>query len=264
MTPSWMSAWVPIDDLGLARGDPGERLRALLALDRGGQQLDPVGAAPQQAAQREEVLLGQDLGGGHEGRLVAVLEDDDHGEERHQRLARAHVALDEAVHGVGRAEVVGDLPQDAPLRPGEREGQDALHRLASGVLDLEGRALPLRAHAAAAPGEAELEEKQLLEDQAQVAGRAEARSGGRDRRPRRAGARAGGPRRGRSRASRSRRSAGSGSGEAGGHLLREVREDAPQGLDRERAELLVDRDEAAGVDAAVLVPLDDLVLRASA
>ena len=50
-------------------------------------------------------------------------------------------------------------------------------------------------------------------------------------------------------------------GQVGGHLLREVREDAPQRLDRERAELLVDRDEAAGVDPAVLVPLDDLVLR---
>ena len=114
--------------------------------------------------------------------------------------------------------------------------------------------------AAAAPGEAELEEEQLLEDEAHVARRAEAveeveivRLAGQVHAPQ-----------GLAAADEREPLAevpGQGVLEAHGHLLREVREDAPQGLDRERAELLVDRDEAAGVDPAVLVPLDDLVLR---
>ena len=76
--------------------------------------------------------------------------------------------------GCGEPQVVGDLAQDAPLRAGERERQDALDGLASGVRHLECLPLALRAHAAAAPGEAELEQQQLLQDQPHVAGRAEA------------------------------------------------------------------------------------------
>jgi hypothetical protein len=43
-------------------------------------------------------------------------------------------------------------------------------------------------------------------------------------------------------------------------LLRELREHAAQRLHRQAAELLVDRHDPAGVDAPVLVLLDDLVL----
>ncbi len=248
------------DDLRLPGGDAGQRLRALPALDGGGEELHTVGAALQQPPQGEEVLLGQDLGRSHEGRLVAVLQDDDHREKRHERLARAHVALDQPVHGVGGPQVVRDLAQHPPLRPGQGKGKDPLHRLAGGVPDLESGAPPLGAHADAAPGEADLEEEQLLQDEPHVPRRAEGvqpleRVGvaGQMHAPERLAAaddreplaHVGGDR----------------VGEVGGHLLREVREDPPQRLDGERPELLVDGDEAAGVDAAVLVPLDDLVLR---
>ncbi len=248
------------DDLRLAGGDAGERRLALAALDGRGEELDAVGAALQEAAQREEVLLGQDLGGRHQGRLPAVLDHDHHREEGHEGLARAHVALDEAVHGVGRAQVVRDLPDDPPLRPRQREGQDPLHRLAGGVADLEGGALALGAHAAPAPGEAELEEQQLLEDEPHVPRRAE---GVQQLEPVGVAGQVHPPQRlaapddreplaevGRQRVL-----------EAEGHLLREVGEDAAQGLHGERPELLVDGDEPPGVDAAVLVLLHDLVLR---
>ncbi len=160
---------------------------------------------------------------------------------------------------MGRPQVVRDLPQHPPLRPGEREGEDALHRLASGVLHLEGRALPLGAQPAAAAGEAELEEQQLLQDQPHVARRAE---GVQLLEPVDVAGQVDAPERLATADDREPLTQGGGErvGQVGGHLLREVREDAPQRLDGERAELLVDRDEAPGVDAAVLVPLDDLVL----
>ena len=57
---------------------------------------DQVG---QQLADAEEVLLGQDLGGGHEGALMAPLDGHQQGGHRHHRLARTDVALQQPVHG---------------------------------------------------------------------------------------------------------------------------------------------------------------------
>ena len=97
-TPSWMRAWVPTTT-------------STVPLGHGGQHPGPIGrvggeqghAHPHQAGQRlqpEEVLLGEDLGGGHDRPLVAALDRDEQGRHRHHRLARAHLALEEAVHGV--------------------------------------------------------------------------------------------------------------------------------------------------------------------
>ena len=161
-------------DLRLARGQAGQGAGAVLAAGQGarGHALHRVGAARQQAAEGEEVLLGQDLGGRHESALVAVLQRDDHGQERHQRLARPHVALHQAVHGMGRLHVVRDLAQHALLRAGEAEGQDALHHLARAVGDVEGDPLAPVLHALPAQGQPELEEEQLLQDEAEVGGAA--------------------------------------------------------------------------------------------
>ena len=53
------------------------------------------------------VLLGQHLGGRHERALVAALHGGEQGADGDDRLARADVALQQPVHGVGRGQVGG-------------------------------------------------------------------------------------------------------------------------------------------------------------
>ena len=72
----------------------------------------------------KKVLLGEDLGRGHHGRLVAILHGRQHRAQPHQGLARADVALDEAVHNLGTLHLHGDLGDDPALgaRWGKRQG----------------------------------------------------------------------------------------------------------------------------------------------
>ena len=57
-----------------------------------------VSGAAEQAAYREEVLLGQNLGRGHERGLFAVPSDSEHRGSGHDGLAAAHIALEKAAH----------------------------------------------------------------------------------------------------------------------------------------------------------------------
>ncbi len=83
----------------------------------------------------DEVLLGEDLGRGHQRDLVAGFqrlqgrEGGDHG------LARADVALDQAQHRFLLAEVVGDFIADALLGSGRGEAEvgQVLRRQAGGL-----------------------------------------------------------------------------------------------------------------------------------
>ncbi len=157
-------------DLRLAGSQPLDHRGALLPLEGRREERRLVGASREEAAEGQEVLLREDLGGRHEGGLVSVLEGDDHGEKGDHRLPRAHVALDQPVHGMRGSHVVGDLAEDALLRAGQVEGQDALHRLAHAGADVEGDPLPRAAQAATPESQTELEEEELLEDEADVAG----------------------------------------------------------------------------------------------
>jgi hypothetical protein len=60
--------------------------------------LEPVG-------ELAVVLLGEDLGGRHQHRLAAVLGRLQHGQRGDAGLAAAHVALQQALHRMGRGEV---------------------------------------------------------------------------------------------------------------------------------------------------------------
>ena len=59
------------------------------------------------------VLLGQQLGRGHQGHLVVRLDRLERGEGRHHGLARAHIPLQQPLHGPGARQVGGDLRQAA-------------------------------------------------------------------------------------------------------------------------------------------------------
>ena len=100
------------------RGD----LRALFLACRAGQQAyrsDPFG----QPRNGGEVLCGEDFGRGHQAGLEAVVDRDQHAHQRDERLAAAHVPLQQAVHLVAGGGVLPDFANHALLRAGEREGE---------------------------------------------------------------------------------------------------------------------------------------------
>ena len=165
---------------------------ALAALDAAGQEShDQFSLAAQHrrvahlqtrqvGAQGGGVLLGQDLGRGHEGALAAPVDGHQQGRERDHRLARTHVALQEPVHGQRRRHVGADVAEHAALRPGQREtmsAQELAHQRGPGVrqgarrhvevVGIEGVAHPRRAllEAPAAQRQEELQTQELVEDE---------------------------------------------------------------------------------------------------
>ena len=81
------------------------------------------GQVGQQLTQAEMVLLSEDLGRGHQGPLVPALHGDEESAHCDHGLARADIALQQAVHGEGATEVDLDLADDALLGRGQRVGQ---------------------------------------------------------------------------------------------------------------------------------------------
>ena len=77
----------------------------------------------QEGGQRLEVLFRQHLGGGHQGPLTAAPGAQPAGVGRHHRLARAHVPLDQPVHGPARGHVLRHLVHHPALSPGGGEGE---------------------------------------------------------------------------------------------------------------------------------------------
>jgi hypothetical protein len=155
-------------DLRLAGGDPGEGGRALLALDRGREELDPVGAAPQEPPQGEEVLLGQDLGGSHEGRLVAVLEHDTIPSSATIVLPEPTSPWTRRFMGCGerRSSAISRSTRFCAPVSGKGRMRFTLSRAAAVTSNGPAGAPPAAAPAA---GEAELEEEELLQDEPHVA-----------------------------------------------------------------------------------------------
>ena len=149
------------------RAARGRREQALpgFAPDGVRQERDPDLERLQQAPQRQEVLLGQDLRRRHERGLVPRLDGGEDGEGGDDGLARAHVALEEAVHRVGLGHVGADLAPH-PLLGGRervREGAEQLPPEGPGRVHAEAALAPF---ALAADGETELEQEEVVEDEA--------------------------------------------------------------------------------------------------
>ena len=73
--------------------------------------------------QSGEMLRGQDFRGCHQAGLEAVVQSQEHYHQRHDGLAAAHIALQQAVHLVARAQVLADFLDDALLGVGQWEGE---------------------------------------------------------------------------------------------------------------------------------------------
>jgi hypothetical protein len=83
------------------------------------------------------VLLCQDFCRRHERHLQAVLHGDQRRQQRHDRLAGADIALQQAIHRRRALHVFDDLLQRAALPIGEPERQDGARRLANPIVDMD-------------------------------------------------------------------------------------------------------------------------------
>ena len=91
------------------------------------------------------MLLGQDFGGRHQRALPAGVDTHCRGQRSHHRLASAHIALQQAVHGHGAGQVMGDFLAHAALGAGEGEGQHGQQRFMQRARTI-GHGLPGRQH----------------------------------------------------------------------------------------------------------------------
>ncbi len=127
----------------------------------------------EQLARGQEMLRGENLRGRHQGSLVAVFHGHEHGLKRDNRLARAHIALQQAAHGTGLAHVGDDFAERPLLRGRGMEGKHLADGFAHLVVGGEGDALALF-HAPALELEAQLEKEEFFEDEPAVRGSREA------------------------------------------------------------------------------------------
>ena len=128
---------------------------------------DAAGAVqrPQQLAETQEVLLGQHLGGRHQGGLAAAADHRQHGHQRHHRLARTHLSLQQPVHRPRLAQVGQDLGDGAGLGPGQLERQPPAEALQQFPVHPVGDALAGALALALAAHQHHLHPQQLVEDQ---------------------------------------------------------------------------------------------------
>ena len=127
----------------------------------------------EESSQAQEVLLRQDFRGRHEGHLQAVLHGHQRRQQRDNRLACAHVALKQAVHRLRPLHVVDDFLQRRPLPVSEPERQDLPRGFADAIVHLDRHRLGFPPRRAPAHEHAELEQKELFENQAHLRGRPE-------------------------------------------------------------------------------------------
>ncbi len=136
-----------------------------------GHQLDAEARPRQQPTDGLRVLLGEDLGRRHEGGLQSVFHGQHGREHGDDGLARADVALQQAVHRLGALHVFADLLERRALAGRQLERQHAAQRLADAIVDANGVRLPLGVRLAASQQQPHLEAEELFEDQPALRGR---------------------------------------------------------------------------------------------
>ncbi len=124
----------------LARGEPLSHGGLLHRREPAQQQLGADAQRLHQLRQCDGVLLGQQLGRRHERRLVVVLDRQQHGEQRHHRLAGSHVAHEQSVHPLRSGHVGRDLAERLLLVLRERPREAFPEASGELALDLEGHA----------------------------------------------------------------------------------------------------------------------------
>ena len=114
------------------------------------------------------MLLGQDFGGRHEGRLQPGAHGVQHGRHGHDGLAAAHVPLDQPVHRMGARQVLMNVPEHARLRAGEPERQGLQQALRQRRVELVRQAARLPLDLLALLAQRQLEQQEVLEGEPPV------------------------------------------------------------------------------------------------
>ncbi len=146
-------------DVDLARRQPRQGFVAARAFFASRQAGQPHAGGAGIGFQRCQMLAHQQFGRRHQRRLQARFHRAQHGQQRHDGLARSHIALQQAQHALVAAHVLFDFRQRFQLRIGEGEGQggDRLGLQLSGAGD--------RAALAAAQIGADQQQRQLIGQQ---------------------------------------------------------------------------------------------------
>ena len=128
------------ENLDVARSQVGKNLLSLLALHDTRQQFNPDVHALQERADGLQMLFGKDFRRSHHTCLITIVQGDEHGHQRHERLARTHIALQESVHLSSAAHIGSDFVHHPFLRPcqfeGEMVGIEAVEDVGDAVEDI--------------------------------------------------------------------------------------------------------------------------------
>jgi hypothetical protein len=138
-------------DVCLAAGHELQLGVALAPLDLAAEPADAQAEGLQPAREIQIMLLGQQLGRRHHGGLKAALHSLQRSQGSDQRLARAHVALQQAQHRTAAAQVGQNLPCHAPLCSRWFERQRCQEGGAQRTLSVEHRSAQLICLFAQAP-----------------------------------------------------------------------------------------------------------------
>ena len=80
------------------------------------------------------MLTGEDLGGRHHTRLIAIVDVEKHGEECYEGLTTPYIPLDEAIHLTAADDIGLDLTDDTLLRTRQVKGKTPIEP-AYGIAD---------------------------------------------------------------------------------------------------------------------------------
>ena len=136
---SWISACVPTARWTLPSASALADRAAAWLLGAAGEQLDRDARIAQQVRQRQVVLLREHFGRREQRRLHLVRDGDEHRVERDDRLAAAHVALEQAVHRLAALQVLDDLPDRLLLGAGQLEREALADALVEQLVDPQHR-----------------------------------------------------------------------------------------------------------------------------
>ncbi len=148
-------------EVDISGGEAVEDAGALAAALAAGEDRDAHAGGLGQRRDRLQMLAREDLGRRHQGGLAAGLDDRSRREKRDDGLAGADVALEQAEHALGLAEIGIDVGDRRALAPGQRERQRRQDLcLQAGVVGA--RAPAAAPHMGAHQGERELARQHLV------------------------------------------------------------------------------------------------------
>ena len=100
-----------------------KRERCGILVARGGAQRNRNSQGFEKSLEIEVMLLGEDLRGRHQRRLLTRLDAEKHGAQRDERFSRSDIAVQQTIHWTRRGEIGCDFSDGPLLRAGQREGQ---------------------------------------------------------------------------------------------------------------------------------------------